>query len=256
MMFCLVAVAPTNCTVRVVPTCCVAGVALIGWTAGLVPTVCVAVAGRRAARAAAQPNERDFAAPVESVSVPLGPPQCRPDCGSYGFATASRSVTPRPGVGIVRINAFIPAAISCAGGFCGTGDGRSFDPNAGPEESKFSLSINFETGEVNVSFKYSCLISGYFGIQGANGPPIRPTINGTITLTFNDAGDVGATKSGNLYPAYEVYQDRGFGTEKIATFDEITVDYLIGGPTGSVFRAGQSVAGNARDILTGRWVYG
>jgi len=123
-----------------------------------------------------------------------------------------------------------------------------------------------------VSFKYSCLISGYFGAQGANcedadparivtgprsiqcvgkagcrtspisgnvpgttngiriyeesaneivvvaearasvGPPIRPTINGTITLTFNDAGVVDASKTGNLYPAYEVYQDRAGST--------------------------------------------
>jgi RHS repeat-associated protein len=212
------------------------------------------------------------------------------------------------GAGSVTINLFIPDDKVCFI-ICVLGDDRGFDASAGLNESRATVTLDFETGEAEGAFNYSCRTGGILGPADCNsafpvdvkyndtiedlgtrqvcmfatpegcavvetislttnvetsgagnnnifinrvgprdfiigiegevsvGLPGSPSINGTIALTISEDGLVSAEKSGNGFPAYEIYQSLNGTNRIVGQFAAGQHWDLMDGPAGSVFRA-------------------
>jgi len=189
-------------------------------------------------------------------------------------SSAQGVVDPRPGAGTVRVNLFIPQREVCPFGVCAYGDNRSFDRNATLADSRAVIAIDFESGTIEASFNHSCNRSGcsdaypvsilesdsrellftsttnYVAIDQSDngidlrvgglisvGPPFSLAIDGQVSIGFDSNGSASVTKSGNEFPAYEVYQDLDRGTLILGRFEaRSTPLYLIDGPTGVAAR--------------------
>ena len=60
------------------------------------------------------------------------------------------------------------------------------------------------------------------------GPPLGPSINGVIALSIDGSGAVSASKSGDGFPAHEVYQDVDGRTVEVEIFREGSPIRLLG----------------------------
>jgi RHS repeat-associated protein len=76
-------------------------------------------------------------------------------------SSALTTIASAPGYGVVRANLFVMAKTS---GYPGigrySGDGRGFNPTAGPADSRASIRVDFNSGSVNSIVNSSCKVGG------------------------------------------------------------------------------------------------
>lgn len=195
---------------------------------------------------------------------------------SSSTSSANASFRPISGAGSVQVNLFIPMEQIFWMGVGIEGDGRGFSSSAGLANSRATITLDLETGSGVAAFNYSCTSGGncadaystsflvndvgaaVFGSGSANGvvlleggsgfslivtgkvsvgPPLAPSINGRLDFAIGSDGNATVNRSGNEFPAYEVYQTINGSREAVLTSPARTHGYLIDGPAGHIFRA-------------------
>lgn len=96
----------------------------------------------------------------------------------------------RQGYGRVRVNLFIAAKTAGLLGVNAYGNDRGFDSSAGIEDSKATISLDFESGIGQVAVNYTCWQSGPSG--GKCFDAQRLTVNPVTTIPADACGPLGA----------------------------------------------------------------
>ncbi|AQT80695.1 hypothetical protein B1R94_17665 [Mycolicibacterium litorale] len=148
-------------------------------------------------------------------------------------------IRPIPGQGVVRTNLFIPGVTAWTPFGDNLGDGRGFDPMAGPEQSRVSFYLDYENGIVlarqnpsvmpgtgvrtgSPNVKVSQNSNGSVQIDYRAADPFSPggegvaksspwNVNGRLVFKPTDAGPIAGGVVSD-FPAIEIYNDRGGAT--------------------------------------------
>jgi hypothetical protein len=122
---------------------------------------------------------------------------------------------------------------------CDEDDCKSARPVAIEDWSGDDFWPNFvnTAGDNGVAFNQdgsslSLVISGRLSV----GPPLSPSINGRIDLEVDANGFAFATKEGNGFPAYEIYQVTGGNTLTVGQYNAGSPAALFDGPVGGIGR--------------------
>ncbi len=190
-------------------------------------------------------------------------------------------IRPAPGQGVVRGNLFIPGDTAWTPSGDNLGDGRGFDPSAGPEESRVSIYVDYENGLVvarqNPSVMNGQAKTGTPDVRVSQNPngsvlidyraadPFSPggeelaksspwNVNGRLVIKPTDAGPiVGGLVSD--FPAIELYNDRAGVTTPVAGIMPRNIGPegpLVGLPLSQ--QIGPGLMGEFADDAAGRYV--
>jgi hypothetical protein len=166
-------------------------------------------------------------------------------------------IKPVPGQGVVRTNLFIPAKTAWTPFGDNLGDGRGFDPTAGPEESRVTFYVDYENGIVvarqNPSVKPGTgAQTGTPDIKVSQNPngsvlidyhavdPFSPggediakaspwNVNGRLVIKPTDAGPIAGGVISD-FPAIEIYNDRNGATTLVDKIMPLNI-----GPKGPLY---------------------
>jgi len=125
-------------------------------------------------------------------------------------------------------------------GYFGLQGGRC--ENALPAQMSVGPQAQFDTGNnVRVVQVSQSHLQVTFAGLAAVGPSLRPSINATFDLYVQLDGVVTAERSGNTYPSWEVYQNRGGPPRLINSWEAApNTTYLIGGFWGTLAHGAQA----------------
>lgn len=154
------------------------------------------------------------------------------------------SVTPHPGMGLVRLSLYIPSpwVYNVADG--DLGDNRGMDVQFDPEQARVALYIDYETGRIVVRQNPSVSTSGTVAVKSPD-VRVQQMADGRIRVFYNASnalsppggdftghtvnGDIVVTPSGGTvkvngtvgdYPSLEVYHDNPLGVPDVVAQDE------------------------------------
>ncbi|WP_160300051.1 RHS repeat-associated core domain-containing protein [Demequina oxidasica] len=150
------------------------------------------------------------------------------------------SIPKAPGVGTVIVGAFIDTEMAgLVGNIRSAGDNRGFDSSRTVEDSRFSVSANFDSGEVALKVSQSCKLANHtdcsdatqggivlYRVQARNSGPMldgqygfqvdfsksnpavdfSPPLDLTIRVIPTTDGRVQVTVMGDAYPSIEAYR--------------------------------------------------
>lgn len=153
-------------------------------------------------------------------------------------------ITPVPGQGVVRTNLFIPGDTAWTPFGDNLGDGRLFDPSAGPEDSRVTVYVDYDNGIVLTRQNPSVMANaevktGAPDVRVSQNPhgavlveyraadPFSPggeglakstpwNVNGRLVIKPTDGGPIVGGQVSD-FPAVEIYSDRNGTTTAMGT---------------------------------------